>query len=434
MKLITKDDNRKTAINSFDSSMDAFFKSSERFSNAIDRINKTHEYKLNIYSLAHNYYHNTCILLENLYYYKPLIANSMLTTRYECHQEILNKFSGQLFVYINHQIDIIIDFYNQGCSYDFLRETPVKTAEEIAKFDLTIDTEFNDNGFLYFLGIKDNLQQIEEIIRNLTLLNKARTASDFEDIYNRMSDDYFQSDEWEKLKNNYIIKIMQRHPDMTEKTAQELILKLNEELENDEELGEAWVAYGDNTTELSKAIVRKDYSNEDAIRKLFYRRGRISLLEDWIEEIHEEALSYEPIEEGESEIKSVKFANEHIEERFKNAWPEIYKYIKEKQDAQYVWCCLHHTLSFYQNIERTSFKIFMRWLNQFAGEQLITEDSIRQYASNYYVKTVTEKWSFEKLEDYLVKNNEKLSSQAQTKYYKYTSMCDDIWEIIRQHN
>ena len=252
-----------------------------------------------------------------------------------------------------------------------------------------------------------------------------------------MKEEFYNSELWESLKLRYIINLRKRtfkNKPITRDFIDELIADLYSDLTSHEELGAIWEAFEDNKTELSRAIVKKEYESDNQIHHMFSILGKIELLMNWKEEIKFEELPYEEAEEETGLIQGVEFINEREEKRFHDAWPEIYPYMMTEIDAAYAWCCLHHTLTFYHSIKATTFKCFMRWLNRYAQKDLITEDNIRQVGFHYFIDTVETQWSFNEMgKFYQNGGKQKITPQLRNKYKKYSGICNQLRDIIKSH-
>lgn len=430
MKRIKDADDRDEKIRKFEYCMEKLQAITENFLVTFDCMKFNDEHKPNIISLAHNLYHDSRLVLNNLIDYHDMIIHSLLDIRHEVHEKIFDDFSiyhGKLTGYLKK----IIEANSLGIGIAL--GNPGKKVEGnslLKEFDERIDAQFNENTALYFDGIYRNFQEIESLLYDLKILKHGRTNVDYINLYEWVKNDYYHSDLWEKVKTNYIKKLSQHGYDKEQIYA--IKNEISNELENDENLGNEWVAYSNDSPSFCKAILAKKFNKNTEINKMLSNLGRLELLDDWLEDMEYEELSYIPLDDNENEVvKGVEFANEDIKKRFEEVWPQIYDCVMKEHDADYIWCCLHHTLSFYNNIRETSFKDFMLWLNVFSGKQLISEDNIRQVKNEYLVRTVHTIWNLEDLKIYTKENKKRMTQQMISKYVKYGQICDKIRDIIR---
>lgn len=436
MRRIEETDNRATAISKFDSCMDTFFSTSKRFVEEIKRIGNSDENKIKVSTLAINYFHDTSLVSEIVLAYYPYIAHSMLDIRYDKHNDYYQRVQSELIELKMFLLNVI----NAGGVG--MHNMPNKTSAiihvdpKLLVLDKTIATQLDDEGYLYFEGIVANLQTIETKINELCLINQSRNDDDYEQIYDLSRERYFNSDLWEDAKNGYITYLIDYlyKDGVTISQIEEEIRQCHRVLMEDREIGVLWLARHDKKTQLSKTLVNKNYETSDSLDFLFSTLGKIELLENWKNELSFEMLPCEIAEEKKDICRSVKFIGQWDVERFRKAWPEIYQYINKEKDATYDWCCLHHTLTFYHIIERTTFAIFMRWLHDFAGEILISEVNIRQVSSYYFVERVETQWSLMDMQKYIEHGSkQKLTPQLEKKFHKYSLICQRLRDIIIEH-
>jgi len=312
----------------------------------------------------------------------------------------------------------------------------MKVDSNLLSLDKSITTQLKEEGNLYFEGIAYNLRTIEEKINELRLIHQTRGDSDYEMIYEWTREQFFNSDIWEDIKDGYISylnEFIYKDGVTISQIDQELSV-CHRALMEDREIGSLWLARHEKKTQLSKSLVAKNYNTSKQIDYLFTTLGKIELLQNWKGELNFEMLPVQIAEEKKDLSRSVVFIGEWDEERFKHAWPEIYRCINQEKDAAYDWCCLHHTLTFYHIIERTTFAIFMRWLQQLIGEKLISETNIRQVSSYYFVETVETQWSLWDMEKYYENGGkQKITTQLEKKFKKYYGICNQLREIIKSH-
>lgn len=430
MERIKEDDDRQKSINKFDRCMEAFFEASKLFNEEIFRIKQKDEHKLNIVSLAHNFYHVTCLVLDNMDSYYEHIANSMLTIRYEVHEKLLERIKRELLL-LKHYISNISEeetIWGNGLSEDGRWAFD----DNLYCSDNLIDTQFNDNGILYFKGINHNLNKIEDKLITLKNLNHSRSESNYEEILQKTKDDYDYSDEWETARRNYISHLTKYNRNITKELLERCREKEYDKL-MDEELGDLCTDYENNKTQFCKSVIKKDLCDDIIIKNFLKRIGFIELICNWIEKLEEEEFCGDD-NDTDRVIKEVKFIYPYAEDKFKNAWPEIKEYVNGESKKQGIWCCLQHALTFYNNIEKTSFIHFAEWLNKITGEELISDDNRRQINISYWAKAIDTDWTLEGLKAYLRQKKEvKISKQKEKQFMLYQRVFYNLREIIRKY-
>lgn len=436
MDRIKKTDDRDTAIKKFDSCMDDFFILSKRYMEEVKRIGNSEENKVKISTLSMNYYHDTFFIAEIVLAYYPYISRSMLDVRYDKHNEYYNRLQAELIelkLFVARVVNAgAIGLENTSCETTSI----MKIDSSLMSLDKSITTQLKEEGNLYFEGIASNLQTIEEKINELRLIHQTRGDSDYEMIYDWTREQYFNSEIWEEIKDgyiNYLNEFIYKDGVTISQIDQELSA-CHRALMEDREIGTLWLARHDKKTQLSQSLVAKNYDTSEQIDYLFSILGKIELLQNWKGELNFEMLPVQIAEEKKDLSRSVIFIGEWNEERFMQAWPEIYSYLNQEKDAAYDWCCLHHTLTFYHIIERTTFAIFMRWLKKMTGEDLISETNIRQVSSYYFVDTVETQWTLKDMEKYYEGGGkQKITTHLGNKYRKYSGICINLREIIKSH-
>lgn len=434
MRRIEETDSRGQAIAKFDSCMERFFNSSKILLEELKKIPCCDENNVKIYTLAMNYYHDTNLVVDIATAYYDYIAYSMLCVDFPKHDKLYRRFESDLLE-LTYRLNRLSE--SDSIVLDSTLPENISLEEQLAIMDKSISEQLDGNGILYFKGIIKNLSRIKDALNSLQVVGAGRTASSYEEIYDRMAEEYYNSDLWENLKNRYISTLVNRtfkNTPITYEKIDELINELYSDLGGHEELGCIWEAYEENKTELSKAIVKKEYESATYIEHMFAILGKIELLQNWKEEIKFEELPCEEAEEATGLVQDVIFINEREEERFTKAWPEIKAYMEEVMDADYAWCCLHHTMTFYHYIKKTSFKFFMRWLNNYAEKELISEVNIRQVSFHYFIDVVETKWSLDEMVKFYERGGkQKITPQLKAKYNKYSSICLRLREILMEH-
>ena len=399
----------------------------------MNRIGNSDENKVKISTLAMNYYHDTCLVVEIIAPYYTYIAYSMLNIRFDKHNEYLTQLNSDLLE-LKLKICSIIKAGTVGLDNTFTNEKSIISIDEkLLALDKKLTEQLKDDGNLYFEGIARNFNLIEEGLNKLCTINQTRKDNDYIEIYDWMREEYYNSVQWEDIKGGYVNYLMEfLYKDrITQTQIEREIAQYRRNLMEDKELGSLWMAHHENKSELCKRIILMDLNTIDSIHYLFDTLGKIELLEAWKNELIFERLPYKIAKEKKEMVQGVVFVGSWNEERFKRAWPKIFEYMKNEKKADYDWCCLHHTLTFYQIIEKTTFKYFMEWLNQLSGITLINDTNIRKVSSYYFVEKVETQWSVQQMQEHI--NNggkEKMTSQWESKFKRYSLICDKIREIL----
>jgi len=421
MRRIKTDDTRQQAEEKFDSCMDDLFVLAGRYVGDVKHILDSDEDNVKILSHSFSLESDLRLIAENTNAYSVFIHNSLYHDRTEVHERLSRKLRYELadFRAIVNQLgkEEIGASDAQDSNITFV---PCVQQENIANALMT-------NSCSIISQIAGHLDTIEETVNKLIPLREQRTDGDYEDIYRQMKDCYYSSEEWRDIADGYInqlyhVKFRRQKPNVVD--LEVIYADLYVELSNDKDVGAVWSSTIDNDTKRARRLESKNFATEKEIQQIFHLEGKMEIIDDWIKEIMLEDSCYECVEE-ETKLTEVVFCNDWTEEWFREKWDAIKGYMDERRPPQYAWCCLHHTLTYYNIIEKTEFAFFMRWLNQFCGEELITDGNIRQVKNYYFVKTVSTIW---RLEDLL---KEKNSKQKETEYRRYCEYCDDILEILR---
>lgn len=437
MEKIKSTDNRKTAIRKFDSCMEHFFSEAKYFVSQLKRIRDSDEEKFKIHTLGLNFYGDTHLIAEICMNYSPYISNSLLSIRLKKHEELWERLQKEtvelktLCICIRNAESIGLD--NEPADTTAI----VLVDNQISELKDSLSSLLKDNCADIFGGIVKNIMKIEETILRLKDLANTRTDSIYEEIFVNSWNTYYSSDDWQKIRDNYIqhlyrIHFNYRKPDIEK--IMNLRASLDYDLSNDENLGAIWEAHSENKTMMARKIIEKDFETDTEINQLFYTLGRMSLLEEWLDDIRFAEMPYEEAYEEFDVRNTVVFIAPWTEEKFREVWDKIYQYFKEKKETALDWCCLQHTMTYYNMIADCKFNFFMRWLNEFSGEILITDVNIRQVCSSYFAKATKRLWKMDELIHGVNEENfvwqGKDTAQIRTKFNKYSIMCDDIKEIL----
>lgn len=460
MRKIQETDSRKDAIRKFDDSMNELFDKTASFVDEIKRINISDENKIKIYTLGLNYSYDVIAIAQNVVAYSSYIKNSLLSIRYEVHKDYLDRIKVELneirqmslnivhsyAIGVEDELDEVKEKYKSGFHKDFevVSGNAVVQYGNYNALNWQICNSFSVSGYTCYEEVLKGLSTIETTLTDLIYINHKRNDNDYEVLYNNAMDEFYSSNEWTNIQKGYINglyahKFKIKAP--TQESVYELMAELEYSLSEDKKIGFLWEANKDNITALSKEIVKKEFDDDVNMTYLFEHLGKIKILEDWSWDLYIESTPIEEIvnvpDEYEVVTNAVTFINNFSEDELRKVWDDIYNYMEVNKDSAYAWCCLHHIMTCYHLIERTSFSIFMKWLNGFARKTLISESNIRQCATDYFVSNVNVKWDMEEMKKYINKqNNPKVnfSKQKQAKFLKYHEICVGLIEIFRNKN
>lgn len=460
MKKIQETDSRKDAIRKFDDSMGELFDKTASFVNEVKRINISDENKIKIYTLGLNYSYDVIAIAQNVVAYSSFIKNSLLNTRYEVHRDYLDRIRVELnevrlmsmkivhtfTIGVEDEVDEIKDKYKS----EFHKDSEVVSGNAVVKFgnynalNWQICNLFSLSGYTCYEEVLKALSTIEVTISDLMYINHKRNDNDYEVLYNNAMDEFYSSGEWTQMQKGYINGFYNNRLKRVKPTLEfldEQKGKLYDWLSEDKDIGFLWEANNDNISKLAKEIVKKEFEDDKHLIYLFEHLGKLKILEGWEWDLKFELTPLDDIVDVPDEYDIVQtqvtFIGDFTEETLRVVWDDIYNYMMENKDSAYAWCCLHHIMTCYNLIELTTFSIFMKWLNGFAGNELISDGNIRQCTSDYFVKNVNKKWTLEDMMNYL--NNlsgtkNKYTEQKRTKLVKYRQICEGLIGIFRNMN
>lgn len=441
MEKITLKDNRTNAIRKFDGCMERFFSEAKSFVTQLKNIRDSDEDKLKIYTLSLNFHGDTLLIAENCMNYSPYISNSLLSIRLKWHNELYRRLQEET-VELKTICMGIITAGSIGLNNWADNTTAVMLVDnQLSELKDSISLLLKDRCVDIFEGIVENIKIVEREIFKLMHLGNTRTDSIYEDIYLYSWNSYFSSDEWAKVRDNYIKRLFKtdfryKQPDA------EAILRLQSrlyyDLSNDENVGAIWEGYSENKTMMARKIIEKDFETDIEVSHLFYTLGRINLLDEWHDDIRFAEMPFEDAFEEFDVRNTVVFIDPWTEEKFRGVWNDIYQYMMKNKDSALDWCCLQHTMTYYNMIEDCKFNYFMKWLNDFSGKALISDVNIRQLSNQYFAKATKRMWNLNEVihgvneEDFVWVGKD--TNQVRTKFNKYCRMCAEIKKILLDYH
>lgn len=460
MKKITADDTRRDAIRKFDDSMDELFRLTASFVEEVKRITVSDENKIKIYTLGLNFSIDVTAIAENVVAYSHFIRNSLLSIRYEKHKDYLDRIKVELnevrqmainisnsaAIGIEDEVDGDKEKYHNGFMNEY-RKVSERDPGALASYNALnwyVCNAFSLSGYTCYEEILKGINSIENTLSELLVVNHSRNDNDYEVLYNTAMDEFYSSNNWTQLQKGYINSFYNNRLKRVKPTLEFLDKqkgKIYDWLSEDKEIGFLWEANSDNKTKLAKEIINKEFEDDKNLIYLFEHLGKLKILEDWEWDLKFELTPIDDIVDVPDEYdiaqSQVTFIGDFTEDTLRIVWDDIYKYMMENKDSAYAWCCLHHIMTCYNLIELTTFSIFMKWLNGFAGEELISDNNIRQCTSDYFVKNVNKKWTLEDMKSYLEEFGDaknKYTEHKRTKLIKYRQICEDLIGIFRNMN
>lgn len=441
MEKITLKDNRANAIRKFDGCMERFFSEAKSFVSQIKNIRDSDEDKLKIYTLGLNFHDDTHLIAENCMNYSHYISNSLLSIRLKWHDELYRRLQEETI-----ELKTFCWGIRNAGSIGLDNEPDNNTAvvlinNQLSELKDSISSLLKDKCADIFEGIVNNIKTMEKVISSLQNLGNTRTDSIYEDIYLYSWNSYFSSDDWANVRDNYIKRLFKtvfRYKQPDAEAILGLRSQLYYDLSNDENVGAIWEGYSENKTMMARKIIEKDFETDTEVNHLFYILGRINLLDEWHDDIRFAEMPFEDAFEEFDVRNTVVFIDPWTEEKFRGVWNDIYLYMMKNKDSDLAWCCLQHTMTYYNMIEDCKFNYFMKWLNDFSGTTLISDVNIRQLCNQYFAKATKRKWSLDEVingvneEDFVCAGKDTI--QVRTKFNKYCHMCAEIKKILLEYH
>ena len=450
MERINDQDTRGGIIRKFDHCMEQLFERSQAFLNEITRINTCDEDSSKIYLLALALALDLRLICDNARCYEREIKDTMLDLRIDIHVSYKRRIETDLML-LRARVNRIIQSQSLGLH---TYEMPVRDGEEagphrqedeLCSLVRRLSRTLDENTLLIFKEIDRAIGYLEQMVTELSALMASRTDEDYRRIYNLSRERYERSAEWKDFKDRYIHHHIQvfydRHPEKIDSDVLEKCIRDEERRAmEDKELEYVWVAHKDNPVGASRYFVSQQHAADATINRFFQRLCIIEHLND--QKAHydcQKALGKETCRPA----GDVAFVRPYSEECFRRAWDDIYSYMQAHEAATgYQWCCLHHALAFDNRINDVTFLTFMRWLRGWThNDGLMTDNSIHQYKTNYFVATTAVEWNLEQYRIHITSGKDK-SRKSNRHFDKirngrmFTVMCgmaEDLRKIIRKH-
>ena len=422
---------RLALFNQYDQAMGKFVEELQSFKTNITTLFNQKPDSIKLYGHAFNLAWTLRNDIELCQQYDEEIRNSLLRDRFEQNKQMSDKVEHLVNDIVPH-MEKLIDTWSFNIEDNREEIITEEAGEERAKLlsdneyllELSKDLAKNGNKILsivcfYLRHISGQLISIKTARANMS-------DNDYRFLFEREFRDYLSTDEWSDLKYSFIERTIRNKYHGSEPTKEQLYVLLSEEIEKivdmSDQLGTI-EPYLDDYPKLARIIVNKELRNEISTPLLDLMRhlGRKGLIEEWQEQLEEEEQCY-VLEDDEEE--EVTYSERFSEAICRQTMPEILA-LYEKRDAT-DWVCFFHVLVFYSYLACDDFNVFNRWLTQITGREIISPGNARKIKMSYWAKDAKKKWSVEKA---LEETN---TAQQETKFRNYTSLCDDIREIINK--
>ena len=418
--------NRRTS-HSIDKTIERLFDVTEEYSNLYIKYSSMKFPVSHHITLAYNYALILVEISEDVENHFQFINTLPVDDRIDYHNETANGIKIKLETIRNRAEK----FSNSGKEIDvnsiLSSERDIPALQSLKIFAEKAGQpmlEESINLFKFTYMIIDAIIERFETLANLRLTREDR---DYHDLFKAFQNYYYLSDDWRDVQNQYITKLYKikripEHPSISdvENCYYEELCKIYD----DDTWKDIYDADNENFSNLTRNIIQKlHYDSPEEVLPLVKMLGKLNMLTDWMEELKEKKIPYEPIPEDEEAEMDNGFSFKDIfaQKRFDEALPQIMKYMEGKNAVD--WCCLHHVLICRGFIDYCDFADFIRWLNSYVDKEIMKEDNIRKVKSDYFVKT-TETWT---IDDY---KKEKDTTQSKTRYEKYIRYYDDLESIL----
>ena len=419
--------NRKKLFKMYDAAMDKQYEELNRFKEESYTIIKENRETIKIYAFA---FYLACSLRDNIELckkYEEEVKNSLLDTRFETNEKLLDKFeervnvleqyikniSPTLDVSINNNVNVEIDASNE--------EKEKLIADKQYLLNLSNDLAKNGNKILNIVCF-----YMRYVVRQLTDIKNVR--ADMDDIKYRLLfehefKEYKSTDDWADLKD-YFIDDTYKGNNKKELSFDDIgTLKEKEKNEIVHIKGFGNIKpYIENYSMLGKKIVEKEFETDidSPVLELFLHMGYYELTKKWQEQLEE----INPFAEDDDNESGFSYSTDLTETKCKKMMPKILK-LYEKRNA-IDWVCFYHVLVLYQNITFEDFYEFNRWLTTITGEEKIKPNNARKINLSYWAINAKKEW----LEREALKETN--SKQQENKFKDYKRLCYSIYEIIRE--
>ena len=421
--------NRKKLFKMYDAAMDKQCEELNRFKEESYTIIKENRETIKIYAFA---FYLACSLRDNIELckkYEEEVKNSLLDTRFETNEKLLDKFeervnvleryikniSPTLDVSINNNVNVEIDASNE--------EKEKLIADKQYLLNLSNDLAKNGNKILNIVCF-----YMRYVVRQLTDIKNVR--ADMDDIKYRLLfehefKEYKSTDDWAELKDFFIDDNYKKNNNEELSKEDLYILQENEKKEIARVNGMGNIKpYIENYSKLGKKIVEKEFEADtnSPVLELFLHMGYYELTKNWLEQMDEINPYEEDIEDEDNGDYS--YCEDLNENKCKKMMPNILKLYNGKNAKD--WVCFYHVLVFYQNIIFDDFYAFNRWLTSITGEEKITYSNARKINMSYWAKNAKIKWTL----DAAIKETD--TKRQENLFKEYMRLCQSIYDIIRE--
>ena len=422
-------------INNYFQSMQKLYSDIDYFISECKTVIKQDGNIVKIYGLAYNLAWSLRYTMKLMVEYEKILQNSLLYDYWKENQEEAEKFndiSEELVSFIKKSLDTISieitgrDVINPQLFNDSAEEELNLIIENDQYFlSLCDDLACNGPRILHLIVIY--LQATYKLLIEIRNIRLSRNDTDYELLFEREFKEYLSTDAWNDFEECYINSTINNRYSGLEPSEEQLWKMRDNEYDRlmdlRKDLGD-FEAYLSDPRKLARYLVDKEikYNVNNPILELFGIKGRLKLIDQWIEDLREEAPLMEAFESSESS-DVIRFTERLSEKRLISLWPKIEKLYVGRKAID--WACLYHVLVYRNYISCDDFKVFAYWLNKTANKTVISESNIRQIKMSYWIKEAKHVWTIEGFRKW------RNSAKADSIYKDYEQLCHDINEIIK---
>ena len=390
-----------------------------------------------VYGLAYNFALTLRSIYSSMEVYYAEISNSLLCDRNEVncqYKEAIEDINRKLIPYINN-LEVRIDINELlKTETDYYKALLQESQDLLSGEQMTLfSKDFAEQGYKILPLLIFYLNKIERLITDITTVRANLSADDYAQLYRRELNDFFLSDSWVAYKDSFIEHaVMYKFYGVTPEK-KDLIDMYSDTYDKIEslhlELGQLESCL-DDESKLGRKLLNKNITSAKAahILELFQIIGKMQLISNWIKDIENGELCYDPLNDTEEELASELQFQKLDEAKLKQVWPMILEKMNDGKIEE--WVCFYHVLVFYTYINHVDFIVFYKWLNSFYRKNSNRKDELINYAyarrikTSYWAENANKTWVYENIPD----KEEK--ARLKDKFLKYTRLCTELHNII----
>lgn len=424
-------------IADFDNSMTKLDEEYKYFTKACKHAIVTEKAPFKVYGLAYNFALTLRSIYTSMERYYDEIRNSLLYDRFETnsqYKETIVDINRKLIPYINN-LEIRIDIKQLVESEkDYYQKLLQESQDLLSGEQMTsFSKDFAEQGYKIMPLLILYLNRIERLITDITTIRANLSDDDYAQLYRREQDDFFLSDTWIEYKDSFISRIVVHKYGGTtpeKKDLRDLYGETYDKIEDLHlELGHIESCLDDDT-KLAKKLLNKNITSQKAahVLELFQIIGKMNLISQWIEDLNNGELCYDPLVDKEEELADELQFQKLDEGKLQTVWSKILEKMNGRKIEE--WVCFYHVLVFYTYINNVDFIVFYKWLNSYYQKQsgnkdeLISYDYARRIKTSYWAENANKTWVYDNIPD----KEEK--ARMKDKYLRYTALCTEIHNII----